>query len=71
MRYEASGNTDLCRHVPNDLNYQSKKFARKVENVEVCSSCKFREKRCMGCDKVLKMTKPMNCMCACRGWVHG
>ena len=49
MRYEASGNINLCRNVLNDLDHQSKKFARKGENVEVCSSCKLRERRCMGC----------------------
>ena len=57
MRYEAIGNTDLCRNVLNDLEYQSKYFARKDENAEVCLSCKSKERRCMGCDKVLTMTK--------------
>ena len=62
MRYEASENSDLCRNVLNDLNHQCKKFARRAENVEVSSSCKFRERRFMGCGNVLKMPKQMNCM---------
>ena len=62
MRYEARGNTDLCRNVLNDLDYQGQKFARRSENVEVCSSCKFRERRCMGCAKVLKMNRWIVCV---------
>ena len=57
MRNEASRNTELCTNRLNDLDHQSKKFARKDQNVEVCSSCKFEERRCMGCGKVLKMRK--------------
>ena len=57
MGNEASRSNELCRNVLNDLDHQSKIFARKGENVEVCSSCKFREERFMGCGKVLKMTK--------------
>ena len=57
MRYEASGNSNLCRNVLNDLNHQCQQFPRRGENIEVCSSCKFREEKCTGCSKVLKTTK--------------